>query len=517
MTASKERKIGTVISWTTILAQVLISLFFTPFFLKTVGDKEYGLYSFSSSLIAWIDTLVIAIASAYFRFLTREKKKFGDLGEAKACGAFFKIFFVVSILTLCFGLCFDFLIDCNFIKMSEYSSSEISKITTIILMSVLSTSFTSLVTVSKSYIYYKQKYIFVYSISLLQIILQTIFSYIFLKLGFGVVLVSFIHFGFAFLSSIVQIIYSRNSLNIKISIKALSNEEKRYRKLLAKEILVFSSFMLLNTIVDILNKNLDIILLGFYNADAVANYHLALTIPNYLVSITSIISLVYSQRLNEAYFEENGLEKVNDIFLKVSKIQTLITLLLVGGFIACGKEFVFLWLNDSRIEVYIVASTLVLIYSITCSNALSTIARSVQDKHKKASLIYFGIAVFNVVLSLLFLNLFERKYAIYSCLLGTAVSYIIGQWIIMQIYDKKEANLKTGSFFKSFLLRFVFTIFCSVVICILPDLFLKNNNLLAFFIKGFLFFISYACFVFLIDKKDLCNFVTNTLKLKRKK
>ena len=62
---------GMAINWITIFVQILVSLFFVPFFLKTVGDKQYGLYAFSNSLIAWIDTLLIAIAAAYHKFLTR--------------------------------------------------------------------------------------------------------------------------------------------------------------------------------------------------------------------------------------------------------------------------------------------------------------------------------------------------------------------------------------------------------------------------------------------------------------
>ena len=494
----KERTVATVISWSTFFIQVLISIFFVPFFLGKVGDKEYGLYSFSSSLISWIDTLVIAFISAYYRFLTREKKNHGEKGESETLGVFLKIFFIVFLIVLVFGLGFNSLIFFKIIPLNEYTSSEVNKISLIILMSILSSSITSLLNVGKAYPYYKQKYIFAYIIPLLQVILQTGLSVVALKLGCGVVVVALIHFGTMAILSSFQMLYSRVFLGMRINLKS-SGEDKAYKKMLTKEILIFTSFILLNTVVDIFNKNIDKILLGFRNADSVSVYQLALTIPNYLISFTSIISVVFSQKVNDAYYNGEGIKEIDEIFLKASKIQFLLTFLLVGGFLACGKDFIILWIGKERLTVFYIACILMVLYSLTCSNGLNVAARRATNNHKKAAVIYLGIVLTNAIASIVTMLLIDKQYAIWACVLGTFVTYILGQWVLMQIYDKKTVGISTDKFFKDFILYFIVIIPISILISFVFDL-IKISNMALFIIKGCVFVIFYLLFVLLKDR-----------------
>ena len=505
MSKTRQRFGGIIINWITIFAQVVISLFFIPFFLKTVGDMQYGLYSFSTSLIAWLDTLMVAIASAYYKFLTREKKKNGEYGEARACGVFWKIFLFVGVIVLALGLLFDAMLFFNIIPLNEYTQVEKNQICVIILISVISTFITCSLTVRKSYHYYKQKYILVYTFSLAQILLQTVFSIALLKNGHGVVGVAFVHFGLSVFFTVVLSAMAKIFLKEKISIVAKSEDDKRYRRKLFIEILVFSSFIIINTVVDTMNKTLDKTILGFYNSDSVATYQLAYTIPSYLISFTSIISIVFNQRMNDAYYNGKGIEEMNEIFLKVSKLQTIFTFLLVGGFVACGKEFIFMWLDSGRINVYYISSIFMIVYSITCSNRLAIIGRRIQNYHIKASFIYLGIAIFNIALSLLLVNLVHKEKAIWACVFGTVLTYIIGHWVIMQIYDKRITGLNIPSFFKNFLKYLSIAATIDIVVIRFGEMIQVDNLFALFAVKGIFFAFSYICIIFLIEKEMLNN------------
>lgn len=493
---------GMAINWITIFVQILVSLFFVPFFLKTVGDKQYGLYAFSNSLIAWIDTLLIAIAAAYHKFLTREKKNNGEYGEARACGVFFTIFLIIAVLMTVLGLGFDSLLYFDVIKLNEYTINEKNQICLIILMSIFSTFVSTILTVRKSYYYYKQKYIFVYSVGFAQIVIQTVLSFVFLKLGFGVIAVAAVHFGMSILSSLILGLFAKLYLKEKVSIVPISDEDRAARKKLFVEILVFSSFVIITTIVDTINKSLDKTILGFYNANSIANYQLAYTIPSYLISITSIVSIVFEKRLNDAYYNGRGIEEVNEVYLKVSNIQTIITMLIVGGFIACGKEFVFLWLDDTRIQVFYVCCIFMLIYSLTCCNRLAMSCRFVQNKHKRASLIYLGIAIFNVALSLLLVNIVKKEDALWACVTGTAITYIIGHWIVMQIYDKKITKINTTKFFLKYCSYLFITLSIDLIIVRFFNLIEIDNLIVSLLIKGSLFTVIYLTIFYFINRKS---------------
>lgn len=511
MKESKQRIGGIAINWITIVVQVVISLFFVPFFLTMVGDKQYGLYSFSTSIIAWIDTLMIAVASAYYKFLTREKSEHGKKGEAVACGVFFKIFFIIAIGVLVVGIGFDILLYTNVIPLSEYSATEKNQICLIILMSLLSTTIATFLTTSKSYPFYKEKYVFIYLVSLGQIVLQAIISIIFLKAGLGVVYVAGAHFGTAILVTLIMSFVSKYSLKQKIIIKAEDEEDKAKRKRLAKEIIVFSSFVIINTVVDLLNKSLDKTLLGFYNAYSVANYQLAYSIPSYLMSFTAIITVVNTQKVNDVYYNGGGLKEANNVFLRVSKFQSFVTFLIVGGFIACGQEFVTLWLDSSRMQVYYVACSLMLTYSLTCANGLSVIVRRLQNKHVKASFIYLGIAVANVGISILLINLLGRENAIWGCVGGTVVTYLVGHYIIMQIYDQKSTGINSAKFFINFLVFGVTAVLITVLTTRTFEIIIINNTILRFFIKAIVFALVFFVVFYLLDN-EIKTSVNSVLK-----
>ena len=72
MMNSANRKLGSIVAAVTIVIQVLISLILTPYILQTAGERQYGLYSFALSLTSWLSTLLIAVGSGYYRFLTKE-------------------------------------------------------------------------------------------------------------------------------------------------------------------------------------------------------------------------------------------------------------------------------------------------------------------------------------------------------------------------------------------------------------------------------------------------------------
>lgn len=513
---TKQRLGGISINWITIIIQVLISLFFIPFFLKTVGDIQYGLYSFSTSLIAWLDTLMVAIASAYYKFLTREKKKFGEYGEARACGVFWKIFLVISVLVLAAGLLFDALLYSGTIPLKEYSIAEKNQICLIILFSTLSTTISSFLMVYKSYQYYKQKYILIYSFSLGQILLQTILSVIFLKKGYGVVAVAAIHFGIAVLLTLVLSLFSKFILKEKVAVRSIDDEDKKYRKKLFLEILVFSSFVIINTVVDVMNKSLDKTILGFYNSESVATYQLAYTIPSYLISFTSIISIVYVQKMNDCYYNGGGTKEMNELFLKVSKAQSIFAFLIIGGFIACGKEFVFLWLDDSRINVYYVSCILMVVYSITCCNRLAIISRRVQNFHIKASIIYFCVAIFNVVFSVILVNIMPKKDAIWACVIGTVSTYLLGHWLVMSIYDQKVTKLNMISFYKIFLKYMIIALTIDLLVYRVDRLIIIDNTIVTFVVKGISFALLFGLCVFFIDRTMFLN-ALNKIRTKFKK
>ena len=81
MNESKNRKLGAILSYVSIIASTLISLVYTPFMIRSLGQSEYGLYSLISSVIGYLTLLdlgfgnAIVVYTAKYRAQKNMKKK----------------------------------------------------------------------------------------------------------------------------------------------------------------------------------------------------------------------------------------------------------------------------------------------------------------------------------------------------------------------------------------------------------------------------------------------------------
>ena len=63
-----ERKKGAVLSYVSIFINMLITLLYTPFMLKTIGQSEYGLYSMVSSIMQYLTVFDFGFGNAIIVF-----------------------------------------------------------------------------------------------------------------------------------------------------------------------------------------------------------------------------------------------------------------------------------------------------------------------------------------------------------------------------------------------------------------------------------------------------------------
>ena len=65
MNESKQRKVGAILSYVSIIATTIVQLLYTPFLIKKLGQSEYGLYSLVNSIIGYLTVLVLGFRECY--------------------------------------------------------------------------------------------------------------------------------------------------------------------------------------------------------------------------------------------------------------------------------------------------------------------------------------------------------------------------------------------------------------------------------------------------------------------
>lgn len=114
------------------------------------------------------------------------------------------------------------------------------------------------------------------------------------------------------------------------------------------------------------------------------------------------------------------------------------------------------------------------------------------------------------------MNVLPKEQVILGCLIGTAISTFIGNWIFLSIYNNKSINMPMGTYWLNFA-KIVIISFVGVGIVFLMDYFvfshIQINILILLLIKGTMFSIIFLLLSIFIFKQT----IKNAIVLLRKK
>ena len=182
--SNKNIKIGMIISYVTLAVSILIYLFFTPYCLKQLGDSEYGLRSFASSISSYLTILSFGISSTYIRYRLVAIKKEGEEGEKRFNGLYFLIFVVIGLISLILGVVIVFLLKYNVIPTTKYTDAEKNILYRLVFILIVNVSLSFPLGVFTQFSTAKEKFIWTRSMVLLTDILTTLFGFIVLFFGY---------------------------------------------------------------------------------------------------------------------------------------------------------------------------------------------------------------------------------------------------------------------------------------------------------------------------------------------
>ena len=182
MEESKNRKIGAILSYVSIIASTVISLIYTPFMIKSLGQSEYGLYSLINSVIGYLTLLDLGFGNAIVVYTSRYRaqKKYEE--EKKLHGMFFVIFCIIGLISGIGGIILYFNVDNLFGSTMSTLELQKAKIMMLILTFNLVVSF--IFNIYSCILNAYEKFIYQKVISILNTILRPIIMIPLLFLGF---------------------------------------------------------------------------------------------------------------------------------------------------------------------------------------------------------------------------------------------------------------------------------------------------------------------------------------------
>ena len=506
---SAQRKAGVVLQYMQMALGILIQLIYTPIMLRILGSNEYGIYNLASSIIAYLSLLSLGFGASYIRFYSIYKKDENEEGIKRLNGLYLLVFSGMGLIALAAGLVLAQNVKIFYNETYTDNEIEIAKVLMIFLTINLAISFPA--SVFTSYITSQERFVFQKAVNMGKTILSPAVCIIFLYLGYGSIGMVICTTAISIVVDLINIFFCFTKLKMRISLR---HPEWR----LLKDIAVFSIFIAINQIVDQINWQTDKVILGkMISGTAVAIYAVGSNINSMFNSFSTAISGVFAPKVNTIVSKnESDMDKqLTSLFIRVGRIQWFVLMLILSGFVFFGQYFIIRWAGEEYANSYFVCLFLMCPAIIPLIQNIGIEIQRAKNKHQFRSLVYLFMAFLNVGMSILF----AMMWGVLGVALGTTISLLVANGIIMNIYYQKKLGIDVVSFWKSIIstmLGFAFPVVCGL--CLIK--FYQFRSLVDFCILIVAYTIVYCVSVYLFglnqeEKNMLSSIISRVFRRKK--
>lgn len=439
---NNQLKLGSILAYIQMGLSVAIQLGYTPVMIRLLGQNEYGLYNTVASTISMLSVLSLGFNSGYIRYFSVYKKNNDKNAISKLNGLFMIIFTIIGAVALLCGLFLAF--NLNFVFDEGLTSAEYAKARILMLLLSVNLSVSFPMSVFQNIISAHEQFVFLKILGMGKTVLGPLITMPLLLMGYRSIAMVVVTVLLTFVVDILYFIYVVGIMKERFVFHGFEKE-------IFKSLFAYTFFIALNTVIDQINWNVDKLLLGrFKGTGEVAVYSVGFALYQCYMMFSTSLSGVFTPRIHSIVnATKNDLEqqkvKLTHLFTKVGRIQFLILGLVATGVIFFGKFFINIWAGDGYDNAYYVALLLIVPASIALIQNLGIEVQRAENLHQFRAVVYTVMALTNLGLSIV---LCQKLGAIGSAI-GTAISLVAANGIIMNFYYNRKCNIDIPFFWKN--------------------------------------------------------------------
>lgn len=434
--AINQLKAGAFLSYVSIGLNNIVGLLYTPFMLRMMGQSEYGLYSLVASVVAYLTVLDLGFGNAIVRYTAKFRAEGKIREQYEMFGMFFLLYIGIGVLALLVGLGLYFNVD--YLFDATMDDSELYKIRVMMLLMVFNLAFTFPMSIWGSIITAYENFVFQKLVGIVRIILNPLVMIAMLLIGYraiGMVVVTTI---FNVVTLLINYWYCKKRLKIQVRFG-------HFQWFFFKEVSVYSFWIFLNAIMDRIYWSTGQFVLGmFKGAAVVAVYAVAIQLQGIYMGFSTAISGVFLPKVTAMVTKENDEKAISDLFIRTGRIQYIIMVFILTGFIVFGKSFICLWAGEDYMDAYWIALCFFIPLIVPYVQNLGITILQARNQMKFRSILYVIIAVVSLCISIPF----AKQYGGIGCAVGTAFALIAGQIIAMNVYYHRVIHIDIPQFWK---------------------------------------------------------------------
>lgn len=480
-----ERKTGAILSYISIIINTLIQLIYTPFLIRMLGQSEYGLYSLVASIIGYLTVLDLGFGNAIIVYTAKYKAKHEPEKEAKMHGMFKIIFYIISIIIAIIGFILYFNIDRLF--SNTMTNIELQKMKVMMLILIFNLIITFMFNIYTSIINAYEKFVYQKVLSIISSIIKPIIMIPLLFLGYKSITLCIVITIVNLIIVLSNYYYCKNKLKITVKYQG-------YDKNLFWEMLSYSIFIFLGVIADKVNWSVDQFILGLTSGTiAISIYSLASQLNSLFINLSTALSSVLLPKISKMVANNANSKELTNEMIKIGRIQYYIIFLMASSLVLFGKNFIIWWAGSEYQEAYTVALLLIIPLCIPLIQNLGLSILQAKNKHKFRAICMSIMSLINIGIS----YVLALKYGVIGAALGTTISLVLCNIIIMNIYYKKVIKLDILKFWQE-IIKMSITFLIPLLSIIIFMNIIKINGIVGIIIYGLIYITIYILTVYFI-------------------
>ncbi|MBQ8549934.1 MAG: oligosaccharide flippase family protein [Clostridia bacterium] len=468
---ANQLKWGSSLSYIQMALNILIGLLYTPVMIRLLGDSEYGLYNTVSSTISMLSILSLGIGSGYIRYYAKYKAANDKDSIYRLNALFLVIFSIIGTVAFVCGIFLSNNLRIVFDEGLTAKEYEIARVLMLLLAFNLAISFPA--SLFSHIITAHERFIFLKLLGMVRTVFSPLITLPLLLMGYRSIAMVTVTVSVYLLVDLIYFLYVVFVLKEKFVFGKVENG-------LFRSLMIYTSFIAINLIVDQVNSNLCKFLLGrFHGTTVVSVYSVGYTIYTFYMMFSTSVSSVFTPRIHGIVNNDKIPDKrksLTELFIKVGRIQFIILSLIATGLIFFGKAFIVnYWAGANYGDAYFVVLLLVIPSTIPLIQNLGIEIQRAQNKHKFRSIAYLFMAAINFALTWVL----AQRYGAIGATIGTATALLLANGFVMNIYYHKKCNIDIIAFWKS-ILRMTPALLPPAVIGILALKHINQGSILQF-------------------------------------
>ena len=426
----KDQKTGGIaLSYLNILLGLVMNLVLTPLLITALSEGTYSLYRVMQSLAGPLTMLNLGLGTVAARCTAgaRDETRENTLAMTLAAAL------VLAGLALTLGLGLGMLIPRLY--GGNFTPEEITLAGKLFPILAASAAVNIVTDVFRGCAVGNGRFCLRYGSKTVYYLSKLAVTVLLLKLGFGALGAAWAELAV----SCGQLALFALTLREKMHLHRWDHREFR-------TVLGFSAAVLLQAVVNQVNNNADLMILGALEPDkaVITMYSGALTIFSVYNSMLSVFSGVFFPRAVELVDRGAPGRELTDFVIGPGRIQGTIALGILGGFALFGREFMGLWLGEAYAGGWKIALALMIPMTIPLVQTLCLNILDARLDRLHRSAVLCAMAAGNVAVSLLLYGPLGH----WGAVTGTVLSLVLGHGVLMNRYYRKKLRLEPGRMLK---------------------------------------------------------------------